>query len=93
MLNFLLLPRLKSIGRIRMSRPDHTPPGWPALGASLTRPIRWELIEQQPLHRRYATMHGPATGPMLTGRFSECSRPEKAIVTEVGVHAPVARLS
>jgi TnpA family transposase len=24
-----------------------TPPGWPALGASLTRPIRWQLIHQQ----------------------------------------------
>ncbi|MFC8536646.1 Tn3 family transposase [Streptomyces sp. NPDC057249] len=40
-------PRLKNIGSIRLYRPDDTPPGWPALGASLTRPIRWELIEQQ----------------------------------------------
>jgi hypothetical protein len=31
----------------RLYRPDDTPPGWPALGTSLTRPIRWELIEQQ----------------------------------------------
>ncbi|WP_196463121.1 Tn3 family transposase [Streptomyces spinoverrucosus] len=47
LLNFGLLPRLKNIGSIRLYRPDDTPPGWPALGASLTRPIRWELIEQQ----------------------------------------------
>lgn len=47
LLNFRLLPRLKNIGSIRLYRPDDTPPGWPALGASLTRPIRWELIEQQ----------------------------------------------
>ncbi|MER5933894.1 Tn3 family transposase [Streptomyces sp. NPDC002054] len=47
LLNFPLLPRLKNIGSIRLYRPDDTPPGWPALGASLTRPIRWELIEQQ----------------------------------------------
>ncbi|MFH8628023.1 Tn3 family transposase [Streptomyces vietnamensis] len=47
LLNFRLLPRLKNIGSIRLYRPDDAPPGWPALGASLTRPIRWELIEQQ----------------------------------------------
>ncbi|MEU1305775.1 transposase [Streptomyces shenzhenensis] len=47
LLNFRLLPRLKNIGSIRLYRPDDTPPGCPALGASLTRPIRWELIEQQ----------------------------------------------
>ncbi|WP_326594636.1 Tn3 family transposase [Streptomyces sp. NBC_01803] len=47
LLNFRLLPRLKNIGSIRLHRPDDSPPGWPALGASLTRPIRWELIEQQ----------------------------------------------
>ncbi|MDN3057063.1 Tn3 family transposase [Streptomyces sp. SRF1] len=47
LLNFRLLPRLKNIGSIRLYRPDDTPPGWPALGGSLTRPIRWELIEQQ----------------------------------------------
>ncbi|MFJ1930471.1 MULTISPECIES: Tn3 family transposase [unclassified Streptomyces] len=47
LLNFRLLPRLKNIGSIRLYRPDDTPPGWPALGASLTRPIRWELIAQQ----------------------------------------------
>ncbi|MDQ0828167.1 TnpA family transposase [Streptomyces achromogenes] len=46
-MNFRLLPRLKNIGSIRLYRPYDTPPGWPALGASLTRPIRWELIEQQ----------------------------------------------
>ncbi|MGP3947941.1 Tn3 family transposase [Streptomyces sp. 7N604] len=47
LLNFRLLPRLKNIGSIRLYRPDDAPPGWPALGASLTRPIRWELSEQQ----------------------------------------------
>ncbi|TYB62046.1 Tn3 family transposase [Microbispora tritici] len=47
LLNFRLLPRLKNIGSIRLYRPDDTPLGWPGLGGSLTRPIRWELIEQQ----------------------------------------------
>ncbi|MFC9224364.1 Tn3 family transposase [Streptomyces hygroscopicus] len=42
------LPRLKNIGSIRLYRPDDTPPGWPALGASLTtRAIKWDLIAQQ----------------------------------------------
>ncbi|MET9387682.1 Tn3 family transposase [Streptomyces sp. NPDC002928] len=47
LLNFRLLPRLKNIGSIRLYRPDDDPPGWPALGASLTRAIKWDLIEQQ----------------------------------------------
>ncbi len=47
LLSFRLLPRLKNIGSIRLYRPDDTPPGLPALGPSLTRPIRWDLIEQQ----------------------------------------------
>ncbi|WP_225835063.1 Tn3 family transposase [Streptomyces sp. NK08204] len=47
LLNFRLLPRLKNIGSIRLYRPDDDPPGWPALGGSLTRSIRWDLIAQQ----------------------------------------------
>ncbi|MEV7583235.1 Tn3 family transposase [Streptomyces erythrochromogenes] len=48
LLNFRLLPRLKNIGSIRLYRSDDTPPGWPALGGSLTtRAIKWELIAQQ----------------------------------------------
>ncbi|MFC8957520.1 Tn3 family transposase [Streptomyces sp. NPDC057101] len=47
LLNFRLLPWLKNIGSIRLYRPDDTPPGWPALGTSPTRPIRWEPIGQQ----------------------------------------------
>src|SRR5687767_4649168 len=47
LLNFRLLPQLKNIGSIRLYRPDDAPPGWPALGASLTRPIRWDLVKQQ----------------------------------------------
>ena len=47
LLHFRLLPRLKNIGSIHLYRPDEAPLGWPALGDSLTRPIRWDLIEQQ----------------------------------------------
>lgn len=47
LLNFRLLPRSKNIGSIRLYRLDDAPPRRPALGGSLTRPIRWDLIEQQ----------------------------------------------
>ncbi|WUB67813.1 transposase [Streptomyces sp. NBC_00582] len=48
MLKFRLLPRPKNIGSIRLYRPDDTPSGWPALGATLTtRAIKWDLIAQQ----------------------------------------------
>ncbi|MFE4924306.1 Tn3 family transposase [Streptomyces sp. NPDC056661] len=47
LLNFRMLPRLKNIGSIRLYRPDDARPGWPALGGSLTRAIKWELIAQQ----------------------------------------------
>ncbi|GAA0699986.1 hypothetical protein GCM10010193_63330 [Kitasatospora atroaurantiaca] len=47
LLNFRLLPRLKNIGSIRLSLPDDGPPSWPALGGSLTRAIKWDLIAQQ----------------------------------------------
>ncbi|GAA4976390.1 Tn3 family transposase [Streptomyces hyderabadensis] len=48
LLNFRLLPRLKNIGSIRLYRPDDSPPGWSALGGSLsTRAIKWDLVAQQ----------------------------------------------
>ncbi|GGY02961.1 hypothetical protein GCM10010358_65860 [Streptomyces minutiscleroticus] len=62
LLNFRLLPRLKNIGSIRLYRPDDTPPGWPALGASLTRPVKWDLIAQQYDQMvKYATALRPGT--------------------------------
>jgi hypothetical protein len=36
------------LASIRLYRPDDTPPGSRAFGGSLIRPIRWELIAQQP---------------------------------------------
>ena len=49
LLGFRLLPRLKNIGSIRLYRPAVGGQGnpWPRLERVLTRPIRWELIEQQ----------------------------------------------
>jgi TnpA family transposase len=52
LLGFRLLPRLKYIGAARLYRPVPAAAGgdgnpWPYLERVLTRPIRWELIEQQ----------------------------------------------
>jgi TnpA family transposase len=53
LLGFRLLPRLKNIGRIRLHRVHRAADdgdgevGYPQLEDVLTRPIRWELIEQQ----------------------------------------------
>jgi hypothetical protein len=46
LLGFRLLPRLKNIGSIRLYRPDDLAT-YANLESVLTRPIRWELIEQQ----------------------------------------------
>lgn len=60
LLNFSLLPRLKNMGSIRLYRPDDGPPGWLALGGSLTRAIRWDLIAQQ--HDQIQVRHCPPPG-------------------------------
>ena len=48
MLGFELMPRLKGIHRQKLYRPDAgQPDAFPNLQAVLTKPINWELIEQQ----------------------------------------------
>ena len=45
---FALLPRLKNLKRQRLYRPQNGDPGkYANLQAILTRPINWEIIEQQ----------------------------------------------
>jgi TnpA family transposase len=47
-LGFQLLPRLKSIARQKLYRPDvGNPDAYSRLQPVLTRPIRWDLIRQQ----------------------------------------------
>ncbi|MEV7258271.1 Tn3 family transposase [Streptomyces sp. NPDC093937] len=46
--NFDLLPRIKRINKVKLSRPvAGDPDAYPQLTPALTRPIRWELIAQQ----------------------------------------------
>ncbi|MFE7392638.1 Tn3 family transposase [Streptomyces sp. NPDC057582] len=47
LLSSRLLPRLKNIGSIRLYHPDDDQSGWPTLGGSMARPVKWDLIEQQ----------------------------------------------
>ncbi|MDP9869563.1 hypothetical protein J2S55_008829 [Streptosporangium brasiliense] len=78
----------KNIGSVRLYRPDGTPPGRPALGGSLTRPIRWKLISQQYGQRvKYATTlrlgtaetraespDGPSLNPSPMGEVSQAGQ-------------------
>ncbi|MFG2949237.1 Tn3 family transposase [Streptomyces adustus] len=83
LLNFRPLPRLKNIGSIRLYRPDDDPPGWPALGGSRTRAIRWDLIAQQ-----YTVLHygkdGALTGP--DKEHAETSMPALHVLQSSLVH-------
>jgi TnpA family transposase len=48
LLGFDLLPRIKRINTAKLYRPDAGEPDlWPGLTPALTRPIRWDRIEQQ----------------------------------------------
>lgn len=48
LLGFALLPRLKNLKKQKLYRPQNGDPGnYPNLQAILTRPINWEIIEQQ----------------------------------------------
>jgi TnpA family transposase len=48
-----LLPRIKQINRVKLYQPDRgDPDAYPQLKPAMTRPIRWELIEQNARSKR-----------------------------------------
>ncbi len=81
LLGFDLLPRIKRINKVRLYRPAAgEPDAYPRLVPALTRPIRWELIEQQ-----YDQMIKYATTEAILRRFTRnASHPTYAAMLEVG---------
>ncbi len=90
LLGFELLPRLKAIGKKRLSRPEKgQPEAYPNLQPVLTRPIRWDLIEQQYDEMvRYATALrlGTAETESILRRFTRSSvqHPTYRALAELG---------
>jgi TnpA family transposase len=89
LLGFDLLPRIKRINKVRLYRPDPAQPDlYCRLTPALTRPIRWELIEQQYDQMiKYATAirTGIATTEAILRRFTRnASHPTYAAMLEVG---------
>jgi TnpA family transposase len=90
LLNFQLLPRLKGIHRQKLYRPTTgQPEAYPHLQATLTRPIRWELIRHQYDQRiQYATALrlGTADAETILKRFtrSNFQHPTYQALTELG---------
>jgi len=89
LLGFDLLPRIKQINKVKLYRPDAgQPDAYPGLTPALTRPIRWDLIEQQYDQMiKYATAirTGTASTEAILRRFTRnASHPTYAAMLEVG---------
>ena len=89
LLGFELLPRIKQINRTRLYRPQAgQPDAYPRLSPALTRPIRWDLIEEQYDQMiKYATAirTRTATTEAILRRFTRnASHPTYAAMLEVG---------
>jgi len=87
LLGFDLLPRIKRINKVKLYRPDRDS-AYPALEPPMTRPIRWDLIEQNyDLMIKYATaiQVGTATTEAILRRFTRnASHPVYQAMLEVG---------
>jgi TnpA family transposase len=89
LLGFDLLPRIKQINKIRLYRPvTGQPDAYPQLTAALTRPIRWDLIEQnydQMIKYATAIRQGTASTEAILRRFTRsASHPTYQAMLEVG---------
>ncbi len=89
LLGFDLLPRIKRINRVKLYRPDRAAPdAYPALGPAMTRPIRWEVIEEnydQMIKYATAIRLGTASTEAILRRFTRnASHPTYTAMLEVG---------
>ena len=89
LLGFDLLPRIKQINKVRLYRPTTgQPEAYPQLTAALTRPIRWDLIEQnydQMIKYATAIRQGTASTEAILRRFTRsASHPTYQAMLEVG---------
>jgi TnpA family transposase len=89
LLGFDLLPRIKQINRVRLYRPvAGQSDAYPHLTPALTRPIRWDLVEQnydQMIKYATAIRQGAASTEAILRRFTRsASHPTYQAMLEVG---------
>ena len=89
LLGFDLLPRIKQINRVRLYRPvAGQADAFPNLTPALTRPIRWDLVEQnydQMIKFATAIRQGTASTEAILRRFTRsASHPTYQAMLEVG---------
>jgi len=89
LLGFDLLPRIKQINKVRLYRPvAGQPDAYPLLAPALTRPIRWDLVEQnydQMIKYATAIRQGTASTEAILRRFTRsASHPTYQAMLEVG---------
>jgi TnpA family transposase len=89
LLDFDLLPRMKQINKAKLYGPDRgQPDAYPGLKAAMTRPIRWDLIEQnydQLVKYATAIRVGTASTEAILRRFTRnASHPVYQAMLELG---------
>jgi len=89
LLGFDLLPRIKQINKVKLYQPDRgNPDAYPGLKPAMTRPIRWELIENnydQLIKYATAIMVGTASTEAILRRFTRnATHPVYQAMLELG---------
>jgi len=89
LLDFDLLPRMKQINKAKLYGPDRgEPDGYPELKVAMTRPIRWDIIEQnydQLVKYATAIRVGTASTEAILRRFTRnASHPVYQAMLELG---------
>lgn len=90
LLNFQLLPRLKAIGKQKLSRPEAgNPQAYPHLQEILTKPINWELIQKyydEIVKYTTALKLGTADAEAILSRFTKngVQHPAYQAIMELG---------